>query len=297
MSDASAMPSPAPSRTVLALVAGVTAAASFVSMDSAIKLISPRYDALQLSFFRFASGSTYAIALWMWHRSPLPERRWWPLHALRSVFLLVSLVGYFHGLTVLPLAQTVAISYLAPIFVSLLAMLVLHERPSPWIWLALALGLGGVLVTLGPELRTSIDGASPVRLLGIASVAGSALAFAVVMVLARHQAKRDSMWTILLIQNVLPLLLLSLPAAATWRPLQPADMGPILVAGALATVGLLSLTWAFTHLEASRVAPLEYTSFVWATALGYLLFGEVPTLRTGVSATLIVAGCLLLLRR
>ena len=173
------------SRSALALLAGAAAAASFVSMDAVIKLISPRYGALQLSFFRFASGSLYAVLLWLWHRSPAPERRWWPMHALRSIFLLISLVGYFHALTVLPLAQTVAISYLAP----------------------------------------------------------------------------------------------------------------IALAGMFATVGLLSLTWAFTHLEASRVAPLEYTSFVWASALGYALFGELPSLNTGLSALCIVGGCLLLLRR
>jgi len=286
-----------PSRPALALLAGTAAAASFVSMDASIKFIAPRYDAFQLSFFRFASGSMYAVSLWLWHRSPMPERRWWPLHGLRSAFLLLSLVGYFHALTVLPLAQTVAISYIAPIFVSLLAMFVLHERPSRWIWLALALGMAGVLNTLAPELRSGLGAASPARLWGIASVAGSALAFSVVMVLARTQAQHDSMWTILLIQNVLPLLLLSLPAAASWRPVHAADLGPIVVAGGLATIGLLSLTWAFRQLEASRIAPLEYTSFVWATLLGYLLFGELPTVNTGVSALLIVGGCLLLLRR
>ena len=57
------------------------------------------------------------------------------------------------------------------------------------------------------------------------------------------------------------------------------------------------MTWAFAHLEASRVAPLEYTSFLWAAALGYALFGEVPSLHTAVSALLIVGGCLLLLKR
>jgi drug/metabolite transporter (DMT)-like permease len=75
------------------------------------------------------------------------------------------------------------------------------------------------------------------------------------------------------------------------------DVALILLAGGLGTFGLLCLTHAFTRLEASRVAPLEYTGLVWATALGYLLFGEVPTLSTMASAALIVGGCLLLLRR
>jgi S-adenosylmethionine uptake transporter len=284
----------------LALLAAVLAAGSFVTMDSMIKLISPRYDALQLSFFRFASGSVYAVSLWSWFRSPLPQGRAWRLHALRSALLLLSLVGYFHGLTVLPLAQVVAISYVAPIAVSLLAVAVLHERPSPWIWMALALGLAGVGVNAWPELRASLGGAGAhgaARLGGVLAVLGSALAFSGVLVLARRQSQHDSMWTILLVQNLLPALLLAPLATPGWRPLHTPDLLPIAAAGALATVGLLALTHAFSHLEASRVAPVEYTSFVWAAGLGWLLFGEMPSATTAVSALLIVGGCLLLLRR
>jgi S-adenosylmethionine uptake transporter len=223
------------------------------------------------------------------------------MHGLRCALLLVSLVSYFHALTVLPLAQAVAISYLAPIFVSLLAVFVLRERPSRGIWFALAMGLAGVLVSLWPELRAyraeDAGAQGSARLVGIASAALAALAFSGVMVLARLQAQRDSLWTILLVQNLLPCALLAWPAAAFWRPLDAADLLPVVWIGACATVGLLALTYAFTHMEASRVAPLEYTSFVWAALLGYTLFGEVPSTATALSAALIVGGCLLLLRR
>ena len=284
-------------RNALPLLAGALAAASFVSMDSVIKLMAPRYDALQLSFFRFAGGAVFAVLLWAWKRSPLPERAAWRLHIVRSLFLLVSLVGYFHALTQLPLALAVTISYLAPIFVSVLAIPVLKERPSPSIWAALVLGLCGVTISLLPELREGLDGKSNARLLGMLSAAVAAVSFAFVMLLARKQSRSDSVWTILLIQSLLPLLLLIAPAAWSWKPLLPSDIALILLAGALGTLGLLCLTYAFTRLEASRVAPLEYSSFVWAAGLGYLLFGEVPTLTTAASAALIIGGCLLLLRR
>jgi S-adenosylmethionine uptake transporter len=62
-------------------------------------------------------------------------------------------------------------------------------------------------------------------------------------------------------------------------------------------MGLMGVTFAFSHLEASRVAPLEYSSFVWAALLGYLLFDEIPTPTTAASAALIIGGCLMLLRR
>jgi S-adenosylmethionine uptake transporter len=248
---------------------------------------------VQLTFFRFASGLVFALFIWAWVRSPMPERSQWRLHALRVVLLLLSLTSYFHALSLLPLAQAVAMGYLAPIFISQLAMLVLRERPSPWIWLSLALGLAGAGVALWPELQR----AGNPRLEGLAAAAFASVTFSGVMVLARHQAQRDSLWTILLLQNLLPTLLLAAPAAATWQPLRPGDLPAIVLTGALATVGLLGITFAFRHLEASRAAPIEYTGLLWAGLLGYALFDEVPTAHTLASAALIVCGCLLLLRR
>jgi len=286
-----------PPTNLIPLLAAAMAATCFIGMDSVIKLMAMRYDSLQLSLFRFAGGSMFAVCLWAWKRSPLPSRAGWRLHFARSVLLLLSIVCYFHALTQLPLALAVTISYLSPIFVAALAIPVLKERPSVWIWAALGSGLTGVSIAVAPELIAAFDGVGTERLLGMASAAVAALSFAGVMLMARRQAGRDSMWTILLIQSLLPLLLLAGPAALDWRPVQRSDLALILAAGALGTLGLLCLTFAFTRLEASRVAPLEYSGFVWAVLLGYLLFGEVPTLPTLVSALMIVGGCLLLLRR
>jgi drug/metabolite transporter (DMT)-like permease len=281
----------------IALLCAALAAACFVGMDSTIKLLAPRYDTVQLSFFRFAGGCAFAVPLWWWRRSPLPTGAAWRLHLLRSGFLLASLLGYFHALKTLPLALAVTISYLAPIFVAALSVPVLGERPSASIWLALAAGLAGVSISVWPELADGLTQVSLPRLLGMASAAGAALAFAGVLLLARRQASRDSRWTILLVQSVLPMLLLAAPAAWHWQPVPAADSALILLAGGLGTLGLLGITQAFTTLEASRVAPLDYTGFVWAALLGYWLFGELPTPSTAASALLIIGGCLLLLRR
>ena len=277
----------------LPLLAAALAAAAFVSMDAAVKSLAPRYDAVQLAFFRFVSGLAFALVIWAKVRSPLPRGAQWRLHLLRSALLLVTLTCYFHALTVLPLAQAVAISYTAPIFISLLAMWVLHERPSRWIWVALALGGAGAAVSLWPELRSS---ATP-KLMGLVAASFAAVAFAGVMVLARVQAQRDALWTIILMQNLLPALALVVPAWALWHPLHPSDLPTIALIGGLGTIGLVAVTWAFQHIEASKAAPLEYTGLLWAGLLGYFLFGEVPTVYTLASAGLIVLGCLLLLRR
>ena len=76
-----------------------------------------------------------------------------------------------------------------------------------------------------------------------------------------------------------------------------ADLPLVLLLGALATGGLLCITRAFSHIEASRAAPVEYTGLLWAALLGYTLFAEVPSVWTISSAALIMLGCLLLLRR
>ena len=294
-----ATPTPAIAATGngLPLLVAAMAAASFIGMDSVIKLLAAHYDTLQLSFFRFAGGCAFAVPLWLWRRTPLPSQAAWRLHCVRAVLLLCSLVGYFHALTQLPLALAVTISYLAPIFVAVLSVPLLKEKPSGGVWLALAAGLGGVSILVWPEVAAGFDGLSTARLIAMASTAAAALSFAGVLLMARRMAQHDSLWTILLIQSLLPMVLLAVPAALTWRPVPASDLGMILLAGGLGTLGLLGLTWAFTRLEASRIAPMEYTSFVWATLLGYLLFGEVPTATTAASATLIIGGCLMLLRR
>lgn len=269
------------------------AAAVFIAMDATIKSLTPRYGAMQLTFFRFASGAVFALAIWGWWRTPMPSAGLWRMHLLRSALLMLTLGTYFHALSLLDLAQAVAMGYTAPIFISLLAMLLLHERPSRWIWAALVLGFVGAGIALAPELQRS---GSP-RLVGLAYAGFSAISFAFVMVLTRRQAQRDNLPTFLLLQNLLPMAMLALPAALDWRPVAGGDLPAIVAVGALASIGLAAITWALRHMEASRIAPVEYSGFLWAAFLGYVVFGEVPSAYTLASAVAIVGGCLLLLKR
>ncbi len=111
-------------------------------------------------------------------------------------------MAWFHSLKLLPLVQAVAVGYTAPIFISLLAMLVLGERPGRWIWAALALGVLGCAVGLWPELSAQTGAGSAARVEGQLAALVSAVCYAGVVVLARHQAQRDALWTILLVQNL-----------------------------------------------------------------------------------------------
>jgi drug/metabolite transporter (DMT)-like permease len=286
-----------PRTTALALAAAVLAAASFIAMDGTAKWLGERYGTVQVTFLRFAFGTLYAVPLWLWWRTPLPTRSQWRWHLLRSALLLVALLTWFHALKVLPLVQAVGIGYMAPLFISLLAIWALRERPSRWIWAAMALGMAGMAVGLWPELGAADAGGSEARLWGMAAAGASALAYAGVMVVARHQAQQGGLWTILLVQNVVPTLVLAVPMGWLWQPMRMSDVPILLLMGGFATIGLVAITWAYSHVEASRAAPIEYTGLVWAALLGWLAFGEMPTGWSITSAALIVLGCLLLLRR
>ncbi|MES2714800.1 MAG: DMT family transporter [Pseudomonadota bacterium] len=286
-----------PRTTALALAAAALAAACFIGMDSTAKLLGERYGTAQVTFLRFATGALFAVPLWLWRRTPLPARPQWRWHALRSGLLLVALLTWFFALNRLPLVQAVGVGYTAPLFIALLAMWLLHERPSRWIWAALAMGALGVGVALWPELQASDAPGSDARLWGMAAAAVSAITYAGVVVVARHQAQHDALWTILLVQNLLPVVVLAGPMLWLWQPMAVTDIPILLLMGGLATVGLLCITWAFSHIEASRAAPVEYTGLVWAALLGFLVFGEVPTVWSLSSAALIMLGCLLLVRR
>lgn len=288
-----------PRTAALALAAAALAAACFIGMDSTAKLLGERYGTTQVTFLRFAMGALYAVPLWLWRRTPLPARPQWRWHALRSGLLLVALLTWFYALQQLPLVQAVGVGYTAPLFIALLAMWALRERPSRWIWAALAMGALGVGVALWPELSATQAPGSDARLWGIAAAGVSAITYAGVVVVARHQAQHDALWTILLVQNLLPVVVLAGPMLWLWlwQPMVARDLPILLLMGALATGGLLCITWAFSHIEASRAAPMEYTGLVWAALLGFLVFGEAPTVWSLSSAALIMLGALMLMKR
>lgn len=286
-----------PRTHALALAAAALAAACFIGMDGTAKLLGERYGTVQVTFLRFLTGALYAVPLWLWKRTPMPARPQWRWHLLRSGLLLVALLTWFDALQKLPLVQAVGVGYTAPLFIALLAMWVLHERPSRWIWAALAMGALGVGVALWPELSSTHLPGSDARLWGMAAAGVSAITYAGVVVVARHQAQHDALWTILLVQNLLPVLVLAVPMVWLWQPMLASDIPILLLMGALATGGMLCITWAFSHIEASRAAPVEYTGLVWAALMGFLVFGEVPTVWSLGSAALITLGCLLLIRR
>ena len=99
-----------------------------------------------------------------------------------------------------------------------------------------------------------------------------------------------------MLQNAFAVVLMTPLGLAAWVAPSPAMLAWLAVAGFLGTVGPAALTWAYRRAEASRLGALDYTAFVWATGLGFVVFGEVPSAATLAGAALIIVGALVAMR-
>ncbi len=275
------------------LVLACLAIAVLTGMDAFVKALSERYPTLQVTFLRFTFAAAIAASLFAAIRPGAPARDAYRVNLLRGVFVALTATSFFFAIATLPLADVFAITYVSPILVALLSISLLGERPGLRVALALLLGFGGVLVTIGTFDFALGDGR---RIYGVLAALFSAVTYALTLILLRKQAQRDPPITIVLFHATVPALLLAAPALWVWTPLAPRDALLFAAVGGLGVAGHLLLTRAFARAEASRLALTEYTGIVWAALIGAAIFGEIPALTTGLGAVLIVAGCLMLRR-
>jgi len=135
-------------------------------------------------------------------------------------------------------------------------------------------------------------------LLGTIAIIGSALCYAVNIVLMRHQALSAKPLEITFFQAVIVMALWLLTIPAVGIPAWPGGQwGWVAVASILSTAGTLLFAWGYARGEASYLAVTEYSAFLWASALGWLVFRERVSLYTLAGAVLIVGGCLIAARR
>jgi S-adenosylmethionine uptake transporter len=263
-------------------------------MDAVIKGMAAFYPTFQVAFLRFAGGTVVVLTVVALMRPGWPTWETVRANALRSVVAVFTASSFFYALGQLPLAETLVLSFLAPSFVALLGMLLLKEPVDGRIIGALAVGFAGTLiVAFGGG-----DADGPARSwTGVAAALASAVFYAFSVVLLRQRAQRDHFIHIVVFQNIGPMLLISPFAAFVWTPLHLPHLGWVLVMGVLGVIGHVFLTTAFAKAEAARLAPLEYTSLIWAAGIGYAVFNEIPGLATLIGGALIIASALITSRR
>lgn len=262
-------------------------------MDAVVKAQMQTHPVVVSIFLRFVMGGLVALVAMAWLAPPRPTGPEIRANLLRVPLVVLTAGSFFYSISQLPLAEAISLSFLAPAFIAVLGVVLLKEKLDRNILLALAAGFGGMLVMLLPKLQEGITGST----LGVIAALFSAFAYAFNIILLRRLAVNQHPATIVAFQNWGPAVLL-LPAAVWfWSSPDGADLAMFLLSGLLGTSGHLLLTYAFSRANASRLAPTEYTSLVWAAIIGFTMFGEVPTLYTFAGAALIVLGAFTLARR
>ncbi|MFY8040277.1 MAG: DMT family transporter [Bosea sp. (in: a-proteobacteria)] len=262
-------------------------------MDAVVKAQMQTHPVVVSIFLRFVMGGLVAFVALAWLAPPRPTGPEIRANLLRVPLVVLTAGSFFYSISQLPLAEAISLSFLAPAFIAVLGVVLLKEKLDRNILLALAAGFAGMLVMLLPKLQEGITGST----LGVIAALFSACAYAFNIILLRRLAVNQHPATIVAFQNWGPAVLL-LPAAVWfWSSPDRADLAMFLLSGLLGTSGHLLLTYAFSRANASRLAPTEYTSLVWAAIIGFTMFGEVPTLYTFAGAALIVLGAFTLARR
>jgi drug/metabolite transporter (DMT)-like permease len=260
----------------------LVAAALLSTMHAMVRHLGAELHPFEIAFFRNLFATLAVLPLvartgFAQLRSRAPG-----LQLARSVVGVMAMLSWFYGLSVVPLAEATALSFTAVIFGSIGAMLFLREPLRASRAMAVLVGFAGTLVILRPGAGAVDSGAFIVLF--------SSGCWAVALLFVKRLSAIDS--TVCIVAwNSIALTVLSLPAAvAVWQTPTAEQLLLLAGIGALAVLGHLAMTKALGLADAGVVLPMDYSRLLWAAALGFLVFAEVPDLWTWVGGVLIVAS-------
>ena len=254
----------------------------FSVMHALIRYMSAELHPFELAFFRNLFGLLVVIPWFMrYGLKPLKTKRL-GLHALRAGINAMAMLMFFYAVSITPLADVAALSFTAPIFATVLAILILGEVVGFRRWCAILFGFCGTLVLLRPGLEVVSDG----QLLVVASASFWACALVVIKILGRT----ESSVTIITYLILLMAPLSAIPAAMVWSTPSFQQLGVMAAMGVLGTFGQLLMTQALKEGDTNAVMPLDFLKMIWAVLLGFFVFGEVPGIFTWVGGAMIFAS-------
>ena len=287
------MPSRAPSSILIPFAVAAAGIALFSAMDAVMKGLSLAIGVYNALFWRTLAGTRFGGAGFLAARIAWPGPEALRLHLLRGTLSSLMAVLFFWGLARVPLAQGIALAFIAPLIALYLAALHLGERIERRAVLASLLGFAGVLVIMAAQAEAKLG---PDAFRGALAILASACLYAVNIILMRKQALVAGPVEIAFFISTVMTFWFAL--AAPWLAVLPAPRHWLPIGGAagLAFASLMLLSWAYARAEAQHLAPVEYSGFVWAALFGLLFFAEPVRPLTLAGATLIVAGCILAAR-
>ena len=237
---------------------------------------------LVVAFFRNLVGLAFLLPIaWRAGNHSFHTERL-PLHALRGVLQTFAMMGWFYGLTLTSMATVAALGFTAPLFATLLAIVVLRESVGWRRWAGLLAGFVGTLIILRP----GADVVSP----GAVLVVASAFCWGSVMIVLRFLGRTETSVTSTLFAGFFLVPFTLVPALFVWRWPTGAELALLVAIGVVASGVQLCVAEAFKRGEATAVIPVDFTKLVWGALVGFVAFAEIPDLATLAGGTLIFAA-------
>ena len=198
---------------------------------------------------------------------------------LRGALNVISMLAFFSALAIAPLAQVTALSFTAPIFATLLAMLIFHETVGIRRWTAIVIGFVGTLVILRP-------GAGDIGL-GATLTIFSALLWGVCMIIIKSLGRTESAVTITVYMSLVMAPLSLIAALFVWQWPAWSQLWWMIAIGILGGAGQMAMAEALRTAETHVIMPVDFAKLIWVAAIAYLAFGEVPNAYTWIGGVMI----------
>ena len=262
---------------------------AFSIMDLIVKW-SEHYPLGQVLFFRGFFGVLFYFLI-------IPKERLHNfyytkragLHFLRSFSGLIALVAIFIALRSLPLATVVSISFAAPIFTTIFSIFLLNEKVGVYRWLAVIVGFIGILIITEP-------GISSLNIFYIFPII-FCIGLSYVAITIRKLSTTEPVWLISLYFSISITLLSLFSLPLGWIMPSTKDFMILAMIGIFGGVANLWLSQSYKYSEVSLVTPLKYLALVFAIIFGYLIWNEIPTIKSLFGAALVIISTLIIFRR
>ena len=274
---------------LLPFVLALAAVGLFSLMDALMKGASIAAGAYSALLLRNSFGLALIGPVWLATKKGWPPRSAMRVHVIRGVVAASMAFTFFWGLARVPLAEGIALSFIAPLVALYLAALLLGETINPRAIGASVLGIGGVAVIVFG--RAGQGGWHEDTLWGTISILVSSMLYAWNLVLQRQQSLLAGPIEVATFQAAMLALVLGLFAPFLFE-MPGREIWPAIGASAvLALSASMLFAWAYARAEAQALVPLEYSGFLWAAMFGWLFFAEGLEWPVLLGAVLIVAGC------
>lgn len=258
--------------------------------DVFIKSLGESYSPIQIVFFSVLFGFPFLTLVMMRdaeEHTLIPRHPGWT--AIRTVAAVTTGICAFYAFSVLPLAQVYALLFAMPLLITILAIPILGERVGWRRWLAVIVGLGGVMVVLQP-------GVTPLELGHIAALI-AAVTGAIASVIMRKIGREERTVVMMLYPMVANFILMGGALALVYEPMPIIDLGKSVLVSVLAILALGAVIAAYRNAPAALVAPMQYSQILWATLYGALLFDETIDRTTLIGSAIIIASGLYIVLR